>query len=171
MSKNPMADSRKVRSISLTNKGHIAVGIPRVYDDDDDVNRNVYDSNTSNINLDVYKTNFDPTDSRDNKLVENINKEINNKNISDDNATATKINMYPSDTYSFLSLYDPIKQPGKSEFLIFIFIDCFLVFFFNNTLFVFLNLFFQLKYSILLFWIHGVFLPICIFASVYYECA
>ena len=51
-----------------------------------------------------------------------INYESHTINSDDDNSDNEEKQMYPSDCYSFLSLYGPIQNPGITTFFMFVFV-------------------------------------------------
>ena len=75
------------------------------------MNMNTKTSGKEVINIEENPS-YDENESNSNEVVITDNLYENYRITSDDNDNRNK-QMYPSDCYSFLSLYGPIKNPGK----------------------------------------------------------
>ena len=112
-------------------------------------------------------------------------KDHNNKNastndddssiISDDNSDNINKQTYPSDCYSFLSIYGPTKNPGTFDLLKFV--SCTNYYSFAHTSlfcilvqFLFPRSFSEFKYSIFLLWISYMSISTCVPDFVCVEC-
>ena len=88
-----------------------------------------------------------------------INYENHTINSDDDNSDNKEKKMYPSDCYSFLSLYGPIQNPGIITFFHVCFCSC--TYFVVSDFFFFFLLLFLSSNSIAVFFFFGLF--ICLF--------
>ena len=95
--------------------------------------------------------------------------------IGDDNSDHKNEQMYPSDCYSFLSIYGPTKNPGTFDLLKFV--SCTNYYSFAHTSlfcilvqFLFPRSFSEFKYSIFLLWISYLSVSTCVPDFVCVEC-
>ena len=104
-----------------------------------------------------------------------INYESHTINSDDDNSDNEEKQMYPSDCYSFLSIYGPTKNPGTFDLLKFV--SCTNYYSFAHTSlfcilvqFLFPRSFSEFKYSIFLLWISYLSVSTCVPDFVCVEC-
>ena len=99
-----------INNIALRNDGII------------DIKENYFDNGTRDNMIVQHNSYGDGSDDSSNNFSEknNTSNNVDDRSIiSDDNSDSSNEQMYPSDCYSFLSLYGPIKTPGM--FFIFLF--------------------------------------------------